>query len=252
MWYVGWDGSNLEPRIGHATAQHPDSAWTKDSLNPVLSFGNPGSWDYPRVDGPSIVYDGNIYHMWYSGGDLFTWQIGYASSPDGSNWTKYDDTTTTNPPFSESDPVLPWGQSGSWDDTWVGFCSVLDSTALKYKMWYSGDNTLGGGHIGYAWKPVSGIKILNENVLNYFLLSQNYPNPFNPTTTIEFNLPKSSEVTLKVFNILGEEVTTLVSNRLSTGTYSYDWDVSNLASGVYLYRLKAGDYAETRKMVLMR
>ncbi len=95
---------------------------------------------------------------------------------------------------------------------------------------------------------------------NSFLLHQNYPNPFNPSTAIEFDLPKTSEVTLKVFNILGEEVSTLVSDRLSTGSYSYEWDASNLASGVYLYRLQAGDpsqgagqsYVETRKMVLMR
>jgi hypothetical protein len=59
-------------------------------------------------------------------------------------------------------------------------------------------------------------------------------------------------VTLKVFNILGEEVATLVSDRLSAGSYLYEWDASNLASGVYLYRLQAGDYVETRKMVLMR
>jgi hypothetical protein len=59
-------------------------------------------------------------------------------------------------------------------------------------------------------------------------------------------------VTLKVFNILGEEVTTLVSDRLFTGSYSYEWDASNLANGVYLYRLQAGDYIETRKMVVMR
>ena len=83
-------------------------------------------------------------------------------------------------------------------------------------------------------------------------LFQNHPNPFNPSTTIEFDLPKSSEVTLKVFNVLGEEVTTLVSDRLSAGSFSYEWDASNLASGVYLYRLQAGSYVETRKMILMR
>ncbi len=85
-----------------------------------------------------------------------------------------------------------------------------------------------------------------------FWLYNNYPNPFNPSTTIEFDLPKRSEVSLKVFNILGEEVATLVSDRLSAGSYSYEWDALNLASGVYLYRLQAGDYVETRKMVLMR
>jgi hypothetical protein len=99
----------------------------------------------------------------------------------------------------------------------------------------------------------SGIKSnVFENLPGTAILNQNYPNPFNPTTTIEFDLPKSSQVTLKIYNILGEEVITLVSDRLPTGSYSYEWDASNLASGVYLYRLQAGEYVETRKMVLMR
>ncbi len=81
---------------------------------------------------------------------------------------------------------------------------------------------------------------------------QNFPNPFNPITTIKFELTIPKKVTLKIFNILGEEVATLVSDRLSAGTYSYDWNASGLASGVYLYRLQADDHVETRKMVLMR
>ena len=96
------------------------------------------------------------------------------------------------------------------------------------------------------------LKKQGYNFISGIHLSQNYPNPFNPSTTIAFDLPKSSDVTLKIFNILGEEVTILVSNRLSAGSYSYEWDASNLASGVYLYRLQAGDYVKTRKMVLMR
>lgn len=88
-----------------------------------------------------------------------------------------------------------------------------------------------------------------------FALFQNYPNPFNPSTTIDFDLPKTSQVSLKIFNILGEEVATLVSDRLTAGNYSYNWDASRsagMASGIYLYRLQAGDFVETRKMVLMR
>lgn len=85
-----------------------------------------------------------------------------------------------------------------------------------------------------------------------FYLSQNYPNPFNPITTIEFDLPKTSDVSLKIFNILGEEVTTLVSDRLTAGSYSYEWEASNMSSGVYLYRLEAEGYIETKKMILMR
>jgi hypothetical protein len=87
---------------------------------------------------------------------------------------------------------------------------------------------------------ITKLKMLQSNERpENFNLAQNYPNPFNPTTTIQFDLPKISEVSLKVFNILGEKVTTLVSDKLSAGSYSYEWDASNLASGVYLYRLVA-------------
>jgi hypothetical protein len=85
-----------------------------------------------------------------------------------------------------------------------------------------------------------------------FHLSQNYPNPFNPSTTIEFVLPNTTNVTLKIYNILGEEVAKLVSDRLTAESYSFVWDAGNLTSGIYLYRIVAGEYVETRKMILMR
>jgi hypothetical protein len=72
------------------------------------------------------------------------------------------------------------------------------------------------------------------------------------TTNIEFSIPKSEFVILKVYNIVGEEVATLVSEELSAGSYRNDWDAGNLASGVYLYRIQAGDYVEVKKMVLLR
>ncbi len=114
--------------------------------------------------------------------------------------------------------------------------------------------------------------ILNDQDIEYFesgfSLFQNYPNPFNPNTTIEFDIPKASDVKLKIFNILGEEVATLVSDRLPAGTYSYQWSrPAGMESGVYLYRLsvgslstksdhfvagKAGNFVETKKMILMK
>ena len=83
-------------------------------------------------------------------------------------------------------------------------------------------------------------------------LSQNYPNPFNPSTTINFQLPNSEFTTLKVYNILGKEVATLVSNKLNQGNHSYTFDGNNLASGVYYYQLVAGDFMEVKKMILLR
>jgi hypothetical protein len=86
-----------------------------------------------------------------------------------------------------------------------------------------------------------------------FQLFQNYPNPFNPGTTIAFDLPEASQVTLKIYNVLGEEIITLVSDRLPAGSYSYDWSTpAGMASGVYLYRLKTDGYEKILKMVLLK
>jgi hypothetical protein len=106
--------------------------------------------------------------------------------------------------------------------------------------------------VWYENKYLSGIELLSGTVPTGYVLTQNYPNPFNPSTAIEFSIPKSEFVTLKIYNTLGEEVATLVSDRLSVGSYQYEWDATRLASGIYLYRLQAGDYAETRKMMLIK
>jgi len=93
---------------------------------------------------------------------------------------------------------------------------------------------------------------VNLAVPDRFQLKQNYPNPFNPSTSVSFDVPKSSFVTLRVFNLLGQQVATMVAKNLPPGTHRYNFDAGNLPSGVYLYCLRAGDYVETRKMVLLR
>lgn len=92
----------------------------------------------------------------------------------------------------------------------------------------------------------------NLNTINKFTLYQNYPNPLNPITNIQFDLPKSEQVKLSVYNILGNEVAVLVNEKLNAGTYQVDWNGSSFASGVYYYNLTAGDYVEARKMLLLK
>ncbi len=91
-----------------------------------------------------------------------------------------------------------------------------------------------------------------EGIPNAFHLDQNYPNPFNPTTTIEFALPTSSHATLKVFDLLGREVATLVDENLPVGVHKAEWNAKDHASGVYLYRLQAADFVGTKKLLLLR
>jgi hypothetical protein len=85
-----------------------------------------------------------------------------------------------------------------------------------------------------------------------FTLSQNYPNPFNPTTTIEYSIPERELVQLKVYNVLGQEVKTLVNSYEKPGTYKINFDASDLSTGIYYYRIEAGDYKQVRKMILIR
>jgi len=85
-----------------------------------------------------------------------------------------------------------------------------------------------------------------------FSLRQNYPHPFKPTTNIEYTIPEASFVQIKVYDILGNEVATLVNEEQSAGTYRADFTAGNLASGFYVAQLRAGDYSKTIKMTLMK
>ena len=259
MFYGGFSTLSSLTRIGHAISTDWIS-WQKDPANPVLNPGNIQDWDYPEVRASKVIYDGFRFHLFYSGGSFPHYGVGYAYSQNGTNWTKYNDTTTTSNPYLNSDPVLKKGTAGSWDNDGIGPGSVLfNDNSDSLRMWYWGmSNGTITTKIGYAtalFNTSTGITVLNENIPNDFVLQQNYPNPFNPVTSIEFSIPKSEFITLKVYNILGEEVATLVSERLTTGKYKYEWDASRpagIASGVYLYRLQAGAYVETSKMILMR
>lgn len=91
-----------------------------------------------------------------------------------------------------------------------------------------------------------------EETPSHFTLEQNYPNPFNPSTTIRFGLPHESFVTLKVYNSLGQEVAELFSGSRPAGQYSVEWNAEGLASGIYYYRLVAGQFSATRKMMFLR
>jgi Secretion system C-terminal sorting domain/Beta-propeller repeat len=93
---------------------------------------------------------------------------------------------------------------------------------------------------------------VNGNVPLQFALGQNYPNPFNPTTQVEYSIPKEGFVNLTVYNTLGQQVANLVNRNMKAGEYHITFDASNLASGVYFYRLKAGSFIQTKKMILLK
>jgi Secretion system C-terminal sorting domain len=97
-----------------------------------------------------------------------------------------------------------------------------------------------------------GVKNLNSGIPAVYSLSQNYPNPFNPTTNIKYSITKESQVTLKVFDILGREVESLVNQKQAAGSYEVYFNASKLSSGIYIYRITAGDFVQSMKMILIK
>jgi hypothetical protein len=108
------------------------------------------------------------------------------------------------------------------------------------------------GEIRYVVNTPSVVGKISNEIPDGFKLSQNYPNPFNPSTTIEFAIPKSSKVTLKVYNAQGQEIATLANEEYLAGTYSIHWNASGLASGVYFYTMQAGNFLQTKKLFLVK
>ena len=104
----------------------------------------------------------------------------------------------------------------------------------------------------YKFDRVTGVSQELGFVADDYELSQNYPNPFNPTTTISFTIPEASDVTLKVYDMIGQEVATLVNSEMSAGKFNVSFDASNLASGTYVYELRAGKTVISNKMMLLK
>ncbi|MEO8513043.1 MAG: T9SS type A sorting domain-containing protein [Ignavibacteria bacterium] len=101
-------------------------------------------------------------------------------------------------------------------------------------------------------RPVNNPKVEDYLVPKNFEVKQNYPNPFNPTTTIEYSIPKDAAVSLKIYDVLGKEVATLVNDQKAAGTYILNWNASSYSSGIYFYRVNAGEFTETKKMFLVK
>jgi len=113
---------------------------------------------------------------------------------------------------------------------------------------------INGEEVTISDNSVNRLKIVSSEILNpvEYSLEQNYPNPFNPTTRIKFTIPQESNVNLSVYNILGELISTIVNENMQAGYYEYNFDAAHYSSGIYFYRIKAGPFVETRKMILLR
>ncbi len=140
-------------------------------------------------------------------------------------------------------------------DNWISVNGGLTNKRISSLLIYNHYLVAGTEGDGVFVRPLSEITSIIQDKLkipNQFLLKQNYPNPFNPLTTIGFSIPFSEYVKLSVYDILGREVANLINEQKQAGNYEVKFDGSNLPSGVYFFRIQAGDFTQTKKMILMK
>ncbi len=172
------------------------------------------------------------YQVWNTLARMYCWVVN----------TKYSPTVLNTSGSAVAD-------SATW--SWVFFKSTFNTGDI-IKIAYNNPIQVGLDKFNFTvTEALSPVK-RDENIIKNFSLSQNYPNPFNPTTTINYSVPKTSLVTLKVYDILGREITTLLNGEKSIGNYTLNFNANRYASGVYIYQLRAGNFISTKKMLLLK
>ncbi len=172
---------------------------------------------------------------------------GYAYRPQPMTWNGFDvhlnigNLTLQN--FGDMVPDTSYNYLGV--SYWYGVNGQNSSITYKQRRFLGDYNGTILGTTAIAPEPGSALP-------DRFALAQNYPNPFNPSTNVQFNLPSAATVQLRVYNMLGQEVATLVNGTVTAGVHTVKFDGSRLSSGIYIYRLTAGSYVSTMKMVLLK
>ncbi|MFZ4590690.1 MAG: Omp28-related outer membrane protein [Ignavibacteria bacterium] len=197
-----------------------------------------------------VIYENNLIYP----------QSGNGSCIGGSSYVhKYVVRDMVNGATGESFSVGSWAAGTVKTKTWtytlpagwlaenIGFGVFVYKTVGIMNF----DGHVMNTNKGMAIDPPTGVGNQGENAGSYSL-SQNYPNPFNPTTNIKFSIPKNSETSLKIYDVLGNEVNTYFNEFLNAGTYSVEFDGGNLASGIYYYKLTSGNFTETKRMMLVK
>jgi hypothetical protein len=149
-----------------------------------------------------------------------------------------------------------WHRGGNKGcSTWISY-SPADTLGIiilsNMSQWETNLDTIYNALYDYGLSIPTGIYIKPRQKLQSFKLSQNYPNPFNPTTMISYQLPRISDVGMSIYNLLGQKIATLVNETQQAGFHHVEWDASGLANGVYYYRIEAGNFVQTRKMIYLK
>ena len=140
-----------------------------------------------------------------------------------------------------------WRNLRLYTNTYVGNDNVIERLGQDW----DGSNWVDAKKFTFTYTPMTGIEQLLI-VGNSYIISNNYPNPFNPTTTIKYPLPKSEKVKIEIFNLLGQKISTLLNKQMPAGSHEVEFTAKDLPSGVYLYRIEAGEFHETKKMILIK
>jgi photosystem II stability/assembly factor-like uncharacterized protein len=212
-------------------------------------------------------YDDNIVYLTFYG---FGNSHIYKSTDSGVNWTDISDNLPDIPtPAVIVDPnntnhiyvgtdvgvFVSTNGGGNWQDFNEGLPDAVQAMDLNYTTANNVIRVMTHGNGAYERKFLSQIVTHTndeQSIVSDFKLEQNYPNPFNPTTNLEFTIADFGFVSLKIYDTIGNEITTLVNKELQAGTHKVVFDATRLPSGTYFYRLETGSYSETKKMVLLK
>jgi hypothetical protein len=266
QWNAGEEGSQFDRSLGGAGSadgwRWGGTSWVKQTNS---RFHDNGLGIYPAIDS-LMTQNLGLWTLANENGALPIQLVSFTASLVNGHRVQLDWTTASE--------VNNFGfevqRRGGSDSTFMSLpnlfipghgttneqhsYSAVDSTSPPDLVFYR-LKQLDLNGTSYYSDPVSiqvPTSVNQANVPTEFILEQNYPNPFNPTTTIKFSLPREGQVDLSIFNILGEQVATVVNGRMSTGYYSYQVDASKLASGIYFYRITAPDFVDTKRMMLVK
>jgi len=218
-----------------------EQAWYNSNASTgVTGEGSPLTWHVNKAIADSVHAFQKVSVSLTKVPEVGTAFMDWYRSPSGANKTK---STAT------------W--SAAKDYNRVDFGYLEDSLNCKYPtnaaIYTAADGGKPVGALTWWNIPMTGVEPIGpQTVPTTFSLSQNYPNPFNPSTTLDYSISKSSHVVLQVFNVLGQSVARLVDKELTPGSYKTTFDASSLSSGVYFYTLRAGNFVQTKKMILMK
>jgi len=232
---TAFNNNLVDIQVGMTAVSHPSLGWSADGskLYCVYSVTQRDTVNY------GLTFNFNDIALSYSTNGGATWIGPLAVTKTAQEDEIYPSIAPSGNTGNFVNIVYNWSQ-------FPGSCSFSDNAPI------GGPTYMVYKKIDITTLPPIGIKEVKTQVATEFKLGQNYPNPFNPTTNIEFSVQKNNLVTLKVYDITGKLVLTLVNQNLSAGTYNVDFDASRLSSGVYFYTMQAGNFSSTKKMILIK